>query len=443
MKSPRPGLDIDPDALLGTGPLGLLRGASGRFVGLRLLQYVLLFAAGLVLSRALGPEGRSQYAVPLALAGIVQLTFHFSLEYATGRMLARGEADLAAVGRFLSLAAAVLGALGFVTCAGLGLLVREELLAGASTTAVVIAAATVPVGLAGLFSGGLLLRLGDLRGYGGTSLGAAGVQFAGMTILAAVDKLTPESALGMTVLGFTAIAVGMSARLIHHAGWRALLPEFRSAVALPALSTGLALHPAALGLFLNLRVDLLIVSSLLSARETGLYSLAVSLAEFVFLAAFTLSQAAIGTQTREDEQFAAHFTRRFAQRSVMIGLLLALGTAAVAYPAVLVLYGEQWTPSVKPLVILTFAAVALTVEAPTRTHLMRVMRPSRLVIPAAAGLLLNVAANFLLIPILGIGGAALASLISYTVFGVVTIVLFRQATGLSPLGRGPLGLSEP
>lgn len=442
MKSPRPGLDIDPDALLGAGPLGLLRGTSGRFVGLRLLQYVLLFAAGLVLSRALGPEGRSQYAVPLALAGIVQLTFHLSLEYASGRMLARGDADVAALGRFLSLAAVVLGALGFATSVGLGLLVREQLLAGASTTAVIIAAATVPVGLAGLFSGGLLLRMGDLRGYGWTSLVAASVQFAGMTILAAVDKLSPESGLAMTALGFASIAVGMSSRVIRHAGWRALRPEFRSAIALPALATGLALHPAALGLFLNLRVDLLIVSLLLSARETGLYSLAVGLAEFVFLAAFTLSQAAMATQTREDEQFAAHFTRRFAQRSVMIGLLLALGTAALAYPAVLLLYGDEWTPSVVPLVILTFAAVALTVEAPTRTHLMRVMRPSRLVTPAAIGLLLNVVANFVLIPILGIPGAALASLLSYTAFGVVTILLFRQATGLSPLRREPLGASE-
>lgn len=413
-------------------------------MALRLIQYVLLFAAGLVLARTLGPVGRAQYAVSLALAGIVGLTFNMSLEYSTARMLARNEAELPSLARFLSLAAAVLGTCGFLTCAGLGLLVREKVLAGASETAILIAAGTIPVGLAALYSGGLLLRIGDLQTFGRISAAAAAGQFAAMTLLAAYGTLTPESALATTFLGFAVTAVGMSSGIVRSAGWAALRPELHAQVARPALATGLAFHPAAVGLFLNLRVDLLIVSLLLSRRETGLYSLGASIAEFVFLAAFTLSQAGMATQIKEEEEAAARFTSSFVQRSLFIGLLLAIATAIGAYPMVLVLYGEEWVGSVVPIAILSFAAVAMTIEAPTRTHLMRVLKPTRLMIPAVVGLLLNIATNFLLIPIIGIAGAALASLISYVAFGAVTAVLFHRATGLSILQRQlPESLATP
>lgn len=438
--------DANPIAILGEGPFGLLRGGTGRFMAVRLAQYVLLFAAGLVLARALGPEGRGQYAVCLALAGIVGLTFNLSLEYSTARMLARREASFVVLARFLSMAAVVLGLCGFITSVGLGLLLRENLLGGASELAVVLAAATIPVALGALYSGGLLLRTGDLRTYGRVSVVAAGGQFVGISLLASFGQLSPESALAMAAVGFAATAIGMSSGIVRLAGWGAMRPEFSPDVARSALATGLAFHPAGVGLFINLRVGLLIVSLLLDQRETGLYSLGISIAEFVYLATFTVAQVGMATQIREEERIAAYFTKEFVRRSVMIGLMLALLTAAGAYPMVLVLYGDDWSGSVVPIVILSFAAISMTVEGATRTYLMRVLRPIRLVIPAIVGLVLNVGGNFLLIPFLGIAGAAVASLVSYAGFAIVTGLLFERATGLSLRRRqnaGVVASAEP
>jgi len=65
-------------------------GSSARgFVMLRLAQYGLLFVSALLVARALGPEDRARYALPLALAAGVASLLHLSLEGARRRTDAR------------------------------------------------------------------------------------------------------------------------------------------------------------------------------------------------------------------------------------------------------------------------------------------------------------------------------------------------------------------
>lgn len=404
-----------------------------RLLVLRLAQYVLLFVSGLILARTLGPTGRAHYALPLALAVCVQLLVSLSLEYSTGRMLARREATAVELAQLLTSANLVLGGAGIGASIIVGLLARGAWLGDASATAVIIAAGTIPFGLAQLASGGLLIRLGDLRAFGWTAAGAALLQLGLMASLSSFGRLTPELALAVTLAGYVAWSAGLTLALAHRIGRAALVPRLDARLVRRAVRQGLALHLSTIGLFLNFRVDLFLVAALLSAHKAGLYSLAVSLAEFVFLGAFTLAQSAMRVQTEESEEVAALYTLRFIRRGWLLAAVLAVLTSIAAYPFVLVVYGSEWTPSVAPLVVLTAAAVALTLEAPLRTFLVRVLRPGALWVPAATALVVNVGANLALIPIWGITGAALASLISYGCYGVLLLRLFRQATGLGLL----------
>jgi O-antigen/teichoic acid export membrane protein len=404
-----------------------------RLLVLRLAQYVLLFVSGLVLARTLGPTGRAHYALPLALAVCVQLLVSLSLEYSTGRMLARREATVVELARLLMAANLVLGGVGIGASIAVGLLARGAWLGDASASAVVIAAATIPFGLAQMASGGLLVRLGALRAYGWTVVGAAVLQLGLMVSLSSFGRLTPDLALVATFAGYAASAAGLTLVLLRRIGRVALVPRLDMRLVQQAVRQGLALHLSTIGMYLNFRVDLFLVAALLSAHEAGLYSLAVSLAEFVFLGAFTLAQSAMRVQTEESEEVAASYTLRFVRRSWLLAVVLAALTSIAAYPFVLLAYGSEWTPSVAPLVVLTLAAVAMTLEAPLRTFLVRVLRPGAFWVPATSALAVNVGANLALIPIWGITGAALASLISYGCYGVLLLRLFRQATGLGLL----------
>ncbi|HYF28076.1 MAG TPA: hypothetical protein VD931_20195, partial [Baekduia sp.] len=115
------------------------------------------------MTRALGPELRAQYALPLVLSLVVWAVTNLSLDTASGRLLARREASLTEITRLLSSATLVLGTGGALIALGIGLAVREDLLSGASTTAVGLACLMVPANLVVQLAIGLLIRLGALH----------------------------------------------------------------------------------------------------------------------------------------------------------------------------------------------------------------------------------------------------------------------------------------
>src|SRR5947209_109114 len=100
----------EPNAAEGDIGDSLVRGS--RLLALRVCQYVVLFVVGLVVARALGPSGRAQYALPLALATSVWVVVNLSLDGSTGALLARREGSLRDIARFLSAATLILGVLG-------------------------------------------------------------------------------------------------------------------------------------------------------------------------------------------------------------------------------------------------------------------------------------------------------------------------------------------
>ncbi len=406
----------------------LVRGSS--LYGLRLIQYALVLVANVVVSRVLGTVGRAQYALPLNLASMVWVAVNLSLDISTGAMLARGEAALAELSGFLSAAVAALGLLGIAVTLAIGLSTDDSLLAHGPYGGIVLAAFTVPLMLAVQMTTGLLVRLGELRAYGwATAIGSA-AQLAFVVVLTLARDLTPELALAGTALGFAATAAALLIVLARRAGLRALAPTFDRPIARRALGGGLAVHPATLGLYLNLRADLFIVGALTSARETGLYSLSVAFASIVFLAVMTLTASAARTQTEEPLDIANRYTLDFVRTSWMAALMVTLVIAVSAWPAIRVVFGAAWTGSAVPLIILTAAIVALSVEPPVRIMLMRMSRPRWISAAACAGMLINIGLNFILIPLFGIIGAALASLASYSFYALLMLALFSRASGL-------------
>src|SRR6187551_3356378 len=87
----------EPELLVSTA-----MGGGGRLLGFRAVQFVFLFLLSLIATRALGPEGRAQYALALNLATMVWVVSHLSVEQSVARMMAREEASLAELSRLAS-----------------------------------------------------------------------------------------------------------------------------------------------------------------------------------------------------------------------------------------------------------------------------------------------------------------------------------------------------
>jgi O-antigen/teichoic acid export membrane protein len=410
------------------GDVGATLRRAGWLLKLRAVQYLLVFAGGLVIARALGPGGRGQYALALNLAMIVWIVFHLSIESAVGRLLARREATPVELARLSVQASIVLGGAGAVAALAIGLAARDDLLGAASTTAIVYAAATVPPSVAGTLFAALLLRRGRVRAFGYIQAGQAAAQFALLLAAAATDALTPESTLLINLIATAGVVAAMGIALARDLGAGALLPLLPLHRSLRAVRLGASLHLATVGAYLNLRIDLLLVGAVLDARRAGLYSLAVVLAELVGIATATVASSALQGQTELEERAAIRYTLDVVRQSLAAAVLLSVLVAAFAYPFVVVVYGATWRGSVLPFVILLVALLALVIEAPIRSLLLRVGRPRSISAAAFGAMLVNVALNLALLPVLGIAGAALASLVSYWLVAALMVWLLGRRT---------------
>jgi stage V sporulation protein B len=403
---------------------------SGHLLVLRCAQYGLAFLGGVIVTRQLGPSGRAQYALPLTLAGVAWVIVHLSIEGSVQRLLARREATLREVTGLLSATTIVMSALAVPLTIGLGLALRHDLLADAPAACIVIAAATIPFSLAGQMAAALLFQLGKLRAYGFIVAASGGLQLTLAATIALLSHISPRTALLIALAVIAATAFALCTALAAELGAGALVPRTSWPLARSALRIGLRLHASSIALFLNLQIDLLLVSAFTNAHDTGIYSLAATLAAMVFVATSTVALAALQTQTDASADVASEYTAELTRQTLALSTILAIVASVGSYPFILVAYGSDWLPSVVPFVVLTAAAVGLGVEAPVRNLLIRVGRPSAISKAAIAALAVNVALNCALIPLVGIVGAALASVASYWCAALLMARLVQRETGI-------------
>lgn len=416
-----PGSLTEPELLVSSA-----LASGGRLLAFRAVQFAFLFLLTLVATRALGPEGRGQYALALNLATLIWVVSHLSVEHSIGRMMARKEASLVELCHLAALFALTLGLVGTSLTLAIGLPARGALLGDADPATVVLAATTIPFTLIGQMATALLLRLGALGPYGWIIAVGAALQFTLVVALEVGFGLSPELAMLAALLTIAFVGIALTAVLAKRVGLRALKPVSEWRLVRAALHTGIRLQPASIALWLNLKLDLLLVGLLTTTHDAGLYSLSANLADMVFIGISTVALAALETQTKADAKAAVSYTVDFIGQNLGVAALLGIVAAALAYPFIVFLYGSTWQGSVLPFVLLMPAVLALAIEGPARDLLIRIAPPLVVSAAAGAGLVLNVALNVLLIPSIGIAGASIASVVSYWLAGGLMLYLLSR-----------------
>jgi O-antigen/teichoic acid export membrane protein len=182
---------------------------------------------------------------------------------------------------------------------------------------------------------------------------------------------------------------------------------------------------------LNYRVGLFAVERLLGLSATGVYSIAVVAAELLWFVSSSLTQATYGRIGTPDRAQAAATTVRVVQLGVAALLLVApllWAGASLLVPWVL---GPAYAASLLPLALLLPGALlfggASALSAYFTNHAGAPQVPARV---AALSLAVNGTLALLLVPRLGLTGAALAASLSYVTSVLVLAWRFARHAGL-------------
>jgi O-antigen/teichoic acid export membrane protein len=244
----------------------------------------------------------------------------------------------------------------------------------------------------------------------------------GLTVVLVVGL--DEGARGLLVGSYASGAVFVAALIVLQ--WRRLSLRFDTALLRRLLRFGLPTMPAEVSLYLLNFIDRIIIVRSLGLAEAGLYSLAVKFAQAVnvLVRGFQLAWPPLAYSIRDDEE---------ARRTY--ATVVTLFVAACAFVVTGMWLLSRWIVRAlaAPEFFASHEAIGLITVAVTLYALYMVMvvilgRTGRTEFnfPAAiAALITNVVLNLILVPQLGIVGAALALVASYLVV-VALMYVFTQ-----------------
>ena len=177
---------------------------------------------------------------------------------------------------------------------------------------------------------------------------------------------------------------------------------------------------------LNLRLDVVILGSFANPVTVGVYVVASKYAELLRLPAVALTWVAYPAVAR---QGTADFTRR-AGRAVSVLLPVGLVAAAVlalsAFPLLPLVYGHQFTDARWPAAWIALGLIAEPAAGLASAYLMGTGRPGTNSLILGVGLAITVVLDFLLIPMYGALGAAVASALAYLSTDIVLLGAMRH-----------------
>jgi len=181
--------------------------------------------------------------------------------------------------------------------------------------------------------------------------------------------------------------------------------------------------------FLNYRLDMLLVAVFLTPTEVGYYSLAVGIAEKLWMLPGAIATVLFPRISSLQDKEANNLTPRIARHTFFIIFILSLILAILIRPLIKILFGITFLPSVNPLLILLPGIVALSSAKTLTADMAGRGKPQFGAYSAFISLAVNIPLNLWLIPKWGIAGAAFASSVAYIIATIVVIIAFIKISG--------------
>ncbi len=183
--------------------------------------------------------------------------------------------------------------------------------------------------------------------------------------------------------------------------------------------------------FLNYRFDMFLIVLLLNpaiaVASVGIYSIAVAIAEKLFIIPGALSTVLFPTVSSMNNGSEANdLTSKVVRHTFFIMFISSLLLFFLAKPLITIVFGSSFASAALPLMILLPGIVAFSIGGVIAADLSGRGKPQFAIYSSLACLITNIILNIIFIPKWGISGAAFASAISYWMDTIVVLIAFLK-----------------
>jgi len=204
--------------------------------------------------------------------------------------------------------------------------------------------------------------------------------------------------------------------------------KFRKVTAAKLLKDSWPLILAGMAVMAYMRIDQVMIKEMLNAHSVGEYAVAVRLAEVWYFIPTIVCASLFPAIVHAKDSDEALYQRRLQQLydlMVCIALPIALSIAFFANYLVVFLFGAPFSEAGPVLSIYIWASIAVFLGIASSQYLTADNLLLFSFFRTFFGVLLNIVLNLVLIPKYGINGAAIATLVSYSV-ATFSLVVFER-----------------
>jgi O-antigen/teichoic acid export membrane protein len=421
---------VEPEAYVPPPPARLRTDVFLTLAG-KVTVLALGFATVAVVARELGTASTGSFLVAYSLTLLLTQVGGLGLTTANPYFAAREPGRIAQIvsnslwlafglGALLALAGAMIKVVFPGALEGLGWVPLTVTLVG------------LPGALAALLLQSVLLGEGRMIAYNGVEAAQAALTLAAIVVGFVFFDFALTGTLAVITVG-RYLAASVYLFLLGH---RALLRRgFDREFARRMFAYGLRVYVAIVLSYLLVRFDLLLVNAFLGRSEAGLYGVAATFADGMFVIPMVISLNLFPRVARGDPIEAS--AEVFRSVAVLYGIL-CLATIPLASPVITTFFGESYAGSVSLYYWLLPGIYAYGLVSILSSYFVGRGFPRAVMLVWAFGITLNVALNLIFLPGRGAWVASLSSSISYGILLVLHMWLFaREAGGYGALRPRP------
>ena len=383
----------------------------------------------IVFARGLGDAGRGIYALALLLPNLLLNFTSLGVDSSTIYLTAQKKYSQEVLVGGSLLLATLTSLLGLVAGVLLIFFARDLMFAGVPLNLLFLALMLIPIFIFGRILLGVLSGGQDFRAYNAAGiipeiarfvLAVILVWWLHWGVLGAVVASVLSELLGVFVgAAYVAARSHITLRLIWNKDF-----------VRDALHYGLKVYSGNLVQFLNYRSDKFLVNIFVGNAALGLYDVAVSLAERLWLIPNSIGIVLFPrvTSMENAEEDRVQLTSMVARNILWLSLLIVLIMLPFVDTIIVFLYGEEFRLAGQGLQLLLPGIISLGFSRILANDISGRGHPEINMIHASVALIVNVISNLILIPRLGFMGASISSSISYTLTAMMKVIYYSRLT---------------
>lgn len=398
---------------------GKLVAAFGGQIG----AFLFGFITAIVIARTLGPAGKGAFSLIVLIVNLVFNFVHGSIGAANSHFVGRFNRHVSGIiGNSFLLVLFWGGAITmlFISFADVPL---EHFYPNVDRSLVKLAALCIPALVLFEYASNIVRGQNRIRQYSLILVFKELSFLAALVALILFATVTVASAVHCWMFGIATVGL--------FAGWAAWSGNnFRLKLDFPIWKPmakfGLQAHTANLASFLKTRIDWLLIPFFLDNTALGYYSNASAIILVLWFLPTAVAQILGPHISWRDNHSGDMLTPVLCRITFFITCITGVLLVVFGRIGIRIAFGAEFLPSYAPLVIMIPGAVLYGISKLLSGDLTGRGLPHYAMKISTAVLIINVIMNFLLIPTLGIAGAAFAATVSYGANGVLFLLAFRR-----------------